>query len=158
MGVSVPMLYAIACGDHRPAGAQSGREYRISRSLPKITSYSHLPPDDLCVRRARVAVAGTGPPIRPPPRSRSQNEAAPRPPSGQPPGSVSASLLVPRCRFAAPGPCSGGGARIRIAGEAAHTRVQSVQSRRAWAVFGGRITQTVSETGGVVSAGGPRFN
>ena len=126
MGVSVPMLYAIACGDHRPAGAQSGREYRISRSLPKITSYSHLPPDDLCVRRARVAVAGTGPPIRPPPRSRTRQ---PRPPSGQPPGSVSASLLVPRCRFAAPGPCSGGGARIRIAGEAAHTRVQSVQSR-----------------------------
>ena len=134
MGVSVPMLYAIACGDHRPAGAQSGREYRISRSLPKITSYSHLPPDDLCVRRARVAVAGTGPPIaiRPPPRSRTRQ---PRPPSGQPPGSVSASLLVPRCRFAAPGPCSGGGARIRIAGEAAHPRASIRYNRVARGPF-----------------------
>jgi len=75
VGVSVPMLYAIACGDHRPAGAQSGREYRISRSLPKITSYSHLPPDDLCVRRARVAVAG--PRAADPPTAAQQNEAAP---------------------------------------------------------------------------------
>ena len=75
-----------------------------------------------------------------PPRSRTRQ---PRPPSGQPPGSVSASLLVPRCRFAAPGPCSGGGARIRIAGEAAHSHTRVLKLNRP---AGTRVVGAVLET------------
>jgi hypothetical protein len=135
VGVSVPMLYAIACGDHRPAGAHIADENTEFSNFPFyakdnfLLSYSHLPALTTCVCARgslsdRAASAAQQKPERGSPARRRRAE-----PPGHAPGSVT--RFPRRCSFhgaravAAPGPCSGGGARIRIAGEAAHTRVQS---------------------------------
>ena len=117
------MRSRVACGDHRPAGARSGREFPVSYSHPH------------------------------PPRSRTRQ---PRPPSGQPPGSVSASLLVPRCRFAAPTRGRRGFGIPAIVSRAGGSRPHACSIACAVVL----LLETYSETveTGVVSAGGPRFN